>query len=351
MTKMRLEDGGEVNIKGLHCPKVKGKRYVYDRETKYRFENEYGTWALVEEIRTYRATLVDDSKARPGTWGGLVREFKQSPEWKALADRTRRDYDTRVFDYLKPIDDLAIERITGPDIFKLRDRAAKKSERRANMIIQVMSRVFSWSIPRGFAHTNPAAGVSLLKRDKKKERANRPWTMEECAVVLAAAPIQLRVPLALAMYTGLREADILRIRWDYYSEGLFNFRPNKNSFDLWLAPPPPLRAVLAKAPKRALTIACTTRGTSWTESGFRSSWHTFRDKLIKAGKIPNGLTIHGLRHTVGNYLADSGIATEDIARILGITIEMAKHYSDRAARRSTASAAVVVLGEIGKRTP
>lgn len=350
MTKMRLDDGAEVNIPGLHCPKVKGKRYVYDRETKYRFESEYGTWALVEEIKAYRASLVGDLEARPGTWGGLVKAFKKSPEWEALAERTRKDYSTRVFDYLSPIDDLAIERITGPSIFKLRDKASKKSVRRANMIIQVVSRVFSWAIPRGLATANPAAGVSLLKRDQKKERANRPWTMEECAVVLGAAPIQLRVPLALAMYTGLREADILRIRWDFYSEGLFNFRPNKNSYDLWLAPPPPLRAVLEDAPRRALTIACTTRGTSWTESGFRSSWHTFREKLIEAGKIPTGLTIHGLRHTVGNYLADAGISTEDIARILGITMEMAKHYSDRAARRSTASAAVVVLGEIGKRT-
>ena len=78
-----------------------------------------------------------------------------------------------------------------------------------------------------------------------------------------------------------------------------------------------------------------------------------------AHNIPGSADIFESKDNLGSLLTgsrrlaqkDHGIATEDIARILGITIEMAKHYSDRAARRSTASAAVVVLGEIGKRTP
>ncbi|MAC89694.1 MAG: site-specific recombinase [Maricaulis sp.] len=350
MTKMRLEDGTEVEIDGLHCPKVKGRRYVYDRKTKYRFSSDYGTWELVEEIKQYRASLPGQNCTRPGTWGGLVRAFKKSPEWRELAPRTRKDYDTRVFDWLKRMDDVPLERITGPDIFKLRDAAAKKSTRRANYVIQVMSRVFAWAMPRGLARSNPAAGVSLLKRDKSKPRANRPWTMAECRAVLDAAPVHLKVPIALSMFTGIREADALRLRWDTYSDGQFNFRPNKNDYDLWISPPPTLAAVLKTAPRNALTISVNSRGAQWTESGFRASWRKLRIKLENGGKVEAGLTIHGLRHTVGNVLADEGVSTEHIAKVLGITEKAAKIYSDRATRKRATSAAVVHLDKIGRRT-
>lgn len=347
---MRLDDGTVVDIPGLHRPLVKGKRYIYDRKTGQRFTNEWGTTALFEEIQAYRASLPGQQCTRPGTWGGLVTDFRQSPEWKQLAPRTRKDYDTRVFDYLQRMDDVPLEDITGPDIYKLRDQAAKKSTRRANMIIQVMSRVFAWAKPRGKCSENPAAGVELIRRDKSKPRANRPWEMDECAAVLEAAPVHLRVPLALCMFTGIREADALRIRWDVYQDGLFNFHPNKNAFDLWIAPPAPLVSVLADAPRRAVNIAANSRGTPWTESGFRASWRKLRLKLEGERKVRPGLTIHGLRHTVGNHLADADVSTADIARILGITEEMAKKYSDRATRKKSAEAAVVHLQEIGRRT-
>jgi integrase len=350
MTRMRLDDGTEVDLPGLHCPKSKGRRYVYDRKTGERFQADFGTWALVEEIRAYRASLPTAQEARPGTWGGLVVAFKKSPEWKRLAERTRKDYSGRVFDYLKKIDDLPIEHITGPTIFKLRDKVEAKSKRRANYIIQVMSRVFTWAIPRGLAKTNPAAGVSLVPRDKSKPRANRVWTMKECEAVLHAAPIHLKVPIALCMFTGIREADALRVTWAAYREDQFNFRPGKNDHDLWISPPPKLAAILATAPRKALTIAANSRGCQWTESGFRASWRTLRIELEAGKKVGTGLTIHGLRHTVGNVLADEGVSTAHIARVLGITEDMARKYSDRAQRKQATSAAVVHLDKIGKRT-
>ncbi len=350
MTKMRLEDGTEIEIEGLHCPKAKGRRYVYDRKTKHRFTSDYGTWALVEEIRKYRDSLPGRSCTRPGTWGGLVRAFKASPEWRQLADRTRKDYDTRVFDWLKPMDDVPLEQVKGPDIFKLRDKAGKKSTRRANYVIQVMSRVFAWGMPRGLARSNPAAGVSLLKRDKSKPRANRQWSMAECAAVLEAAPIHLKVPIGLCMFTGIREGDALRLRWDIYSDGQFNFRPNKNDYDLWIAPPPTLADILKAAPRDALTVSVNSLGRQWTESGFRASWRKLRIKLEEGKKVEAGLTIHGLRHTVGNVLADEGVSTEHIAKVLGITEKAAKIYSDRSTRKRATKAAVVHLDKIGRGT-
>lgn len=59
-----------------------------------------------------------------------------------------------------------------------------------------------------------------------------------------------------------------------------------------------------------------------------------------------GLTLKGLRHTVGTILAEMGKDDGTIALILGHATEaMAKHYSKRADRSKQAAAAVADFGE------
>lgn len=61
-------------------------------------------------------------------------------------------------------------------------------------------------------------------------------------------------------------------------------------------------------------------------------------KLIRAlvgdYKVSPGLTIHGLRHTVGDELAELGFSSRDIADYLADRSEaMGKHYSAGAGKR------------------
>ena len=54
-----------------------------------------------------------------------------------------------------------------------------------------------------------------------------------------------------------------------------------------------------------------------------------------------GLTIHGLRHTVGGMLANAGCDPDTIRRVLGQkTAAMAQHCSDRAKRTRDTHAAM-----------
>lgn len=81
-----------------------------------------------------------------------------------------------------------------------------------------------------------------------------------------------------------------------------------------------------------------------TVTGFRSQFFKFLRELASAGKIGKGLTFHGLRHSMGTWLADEAVDIRGIQSVLGHeTPAMAGHYSKGADSRRTAIAAIEKL--------
>ena len=76
-------------------------------------------------------------------------------------------------------------------------------------------------------------------------------------------------------------------------------------------------ALDALLPHEATTLLVNSRGQPWTEDGFRASMWTLRKQLKAAGKIGDGLTVHGLRHTCGTLLKELGFDLDTIADMLG----------------------------------
>jgi integrase len=82
-----------------------------------------------------------------------------------------------------------------------------------------------------------------------------------------------------------------------------------------------------------------------------SVWDRFKDDLEAKGLIGPGLTIHGLRHTVGTLLAEAGCDLDTIRRVLGQnTLVVAQHYSERAKKMEATRGAVRCLDPLGKRS-
>ena len=76
------------------------------------------------------------------------------------------------------------------------------------------------------------------------------------------------------------------------------------------------------------TLAVSSRGTAWTESGFRASFFKLVKRLEREGKVKPGLTFHGLRHTMGKLVIEAGGSKEDVGMILGDrSSAMAEFYS------------------------
>ena len=81
----------------------------------------------------------------------------------------------------------------------------------------------------------------------------------------------------------------------------------------------------------ATTLLVNSRGLPWREDGFRGSFFRLIRQLEAAGKVADGLTFHGLRHTAATRMRRLGFDKETIADMLGQdTPGMAGHYSREA---------------------
>jgi len=249
-----------------------------------------------------------------------------------LAPRTRADYQ-RCLDYLKPIADTALVKFDRALIVRLRDKAATKHGRRfANYVKAVLSIVFGWGTERAYLPSNPAEKVKNIRRSKDAPEANRPWSDEECHVILTHAPPHMRSAIGLMMFTGLGPKDALRLPRSFYNDKKIATRRSKTGVPVYWRAPKALQEILAGAPAHdAITLCGNSNGRPWTESGFRASWRKLRMKLELEEKVGFGLTLYGLRHTVAVILRESGADERTIADALGQkTIEMARHYAQDA---------------------
>ena len=289
-----------------------------------------------------------EQKPQPGTLGGLIAKYRQSPNFRDLAPRTRWDYD-RWFEYLRPIHQTRLNRFTPPLVVGIRDKAARKHGRRGgNYVRTVLSSAFDYGRERGYLKENTAKAVKPIKRPRNAPQANRPWTDAERFVVLDTAPQHLQVPIALCMYMGMRQGDALRLSKSAYDGQVIKFRTGKTGSEVASLAPEALAAILDAAPTtNATTIATNSHGLPWTESGFRSSWHTFRKRLENDGSVQPGLTIHGLRHTRATHVREAGYDDRTVADTLGQETEaMARHYSKHADTRAKLDPMVAHLDEI-----
>ena len=145
-------------------------------------------------------------------------------------------------------------------------------------------------------------------------------------------PPHLALPVALAMFTGLRQGDVLSLTKAAIKNGSIWRKTGKTGQKVFLPIHPDLAEVLASAPTHdAITIAANVHGKPWTPDGFRASFGSAMVKLRESGDVEPGLTFHGLRHTVGTLLREETDDLDLIRRWLGQkTLAMAIYYSDTA---------------------
>ena len=331
-----------MRIKNLHTITSKGKRYYYHRITRKRITGEPGTAEFLHQLMVEDQKL-EKNKPVKGTLASLIKKYRASPEFQALAPRTRRDYEN-VMLWMQEgkRKDTPIHAITSPMIVKIRDAAYKSHKRNfANYVIAVFSILFNWGKQHGITTNNPAQPVKKIRRPKGTPGANRPWTKEERKAVMEAAPDHLKLPIALSMYAALRQGDVVRLTWAAYDGISISTIQQKSGEPVWIPTMPPLKELLDKTERKGKVICLTSKGTPWTENGLRASFFKLIRKLMAEGKVQPGLTFHGLRHSIATDIAEAGGSEKEIMSVLGHTTEaMASHYSRRANRKELARKAM-----------
>jgi len=328
-----------VRVMGIKRVRSKGRIYYYDRKSGKRINAAPGTPEFFAELDRLRSA-VKTPTSTPGTLGGLIEAYRSSPEFAGLAPRTRADYQ-KVFDYLQKLQEMPLYQIDEAAVMTFRDRAfAHKKRRFANYVAQVFRLLFAWGRPRGIV-PRLLSEVTLIRKPRGEPVRNRRWTREEVSTVLAAAPVELKIPIALAVCTGMRQGDVLRFPWSGYEGGMIVSRSSKTGSSVEMPVHPLLRELLDAAPRISPVVVVGAKGRPFTPNGFRARFFQLLRRLQAEGRIKPGLTFHGLRTTTATMLAEAGCDTQTIMAITGHKTEaIVAHYTRDASRKGRAKEAI-----------
>ena len=193
-----------------------------------------------------------------------------------------------------------------------------------------LSMLFAKAIDYGYISENPMVKIERPKRDTAEKVALSAEEAQALFSEIAKGPLGAKpVGVLLCLCCGLRESEMLALRWSDYSNGSIRvnkslrrekqaFKSTKNGEERTVPCPPPLNGVLEswKARQREWYASV---GLVWSEDSpivnSRVGNHTlqrtfcrwFEDARVKY-PIPDNFTTHGLRHTYVTLLSrDCGI--------------------------------------------
>lgn len=283
-----------------------------------------------EFMASYNAAVAGRKKTTEGTLLSILQDFQKSQDFLGLGDITRKDYirhirgiETEFADF--PLGALTDRRSRG-EFMAWRDRLAISSRRQADYAWSVLARILAWALDRGAILANPCTKGGRLY---KAERNDKVWSEADEAAFLARAPAHLHLPLILALWTGQRQGDLLRLPWSAYDGNTIRLKQSKTRMRVTIPVSRLLKAALDATERKSPVILLNSDGRPWTSNGFQSSWRKAR---IKAGI--DGVTFHDLRGTAVTRLALAGCTVAEIATLTGHSLAdvqaiLDAHYFNR----------------------
>jgi integrase len=287
-----------------------------------------------EFIASYNEAVAKKIAPPSGVLLALLFRFQESAEFQfGISPRTRRDYIKQIKRIELAFGDFPIKALDDPrarSVFlEWRDDLARTSLRQADYVYNTLARILRWALDRGLITKNPCSGGSKLYRGT---RVDKIWSDEDVAAFLRTAPPYLQLAMILALNTGQRQGDLLRLPWSAYDGRTLKLRQKKTGAYLPIPVTDTLREALDAAPRRCPVILTNSAGHPWSESGFQGAWGK---ATVRAGI--RGLTFHDLRGTAVVTLARAGCNEVEIYSITGhkpgdVQAILTAHYLPRDAQ-------------------
>jgi integrase len=279
-----------------------------------------------EFVQSYNEAIAKKIKAPAGALLSVLQQYQSSEDFRGLADSTRRSYVALIKRIERdfgdfPLAALSDRRSRGVFLGWRDEIAATGGRRQADYAWTVLARVFSWSFNRGLVNANPCERGGRLYR--AGSRCDKVWTALDEAAFLERAPAHLHLPLLLALWTGQRQGDLLRLPWSAYDGTHIRLRQSKTGARVIIRVGGPLKAALDAATKKGPVILTSSDDRPWTSDGFRASW---RKACAKAGLV--GLTFNDLRGTAVTRLALANCTEAEIATITGHSLRDVRSILD-----------------------
>ena len=283
-----------------------------------------------EFLRSYNEAIASRRRPVEGKLFTLISEFRTSSEFSSLSDSTKRAYTA----YLRMIEaefgDMPIEALSDPEVrgeFKRWRDGMADAPRKADYAWTTLARVLSVAHDRGRIPVNPCQrGGKLYEAD----RAEKIWTENDIARLLAVASPSIAMAALLALWTGQRQGDLLQLPWSAYDGKFIRLRQSKTGRRVTVPVSKRLKALLDDANRISTQILTNANGRPWTSDGFRTSWGK---TCTKAG-LASDLHFHDLRGSAVVRLALAEATVPQIATFTGHSLKdveaiLDKHYLGR----------------------
>ena len=191
--------------------------------------------------------------------------------------------------------------------------------RELSLAKSILNKTMEW----GFVDRNPFQKVKFFKENNTRTRF---LGMEEFVRLIAACSERLKPIVIVAVGTGLRKSNILKLQWDqiHYQINQICVRRPKGRSDYYI----PMDQIVADLLK--VLHHCPSCSYVFCQGSHKppsvSGWvrKDFTKALLLAGIVD--FMFHDLRHTFASYLAMAGYDVKTIMELLG-------HSSTRMAER------------------
>ena len=322
-----------VKLRHINTVRAGGSTYYYHRKTGERLPDG-------EEERALRVLAINRTldgwrdDVIPGSLGDLICRYKAAPEFKRRAKATRAYYGTYLNLLERSVATTAIADIDVSWLYEVRDAMAD-TPRAADAVLEVLSVLLSFAIARGMRQDNPVRHVKRLRLGK----SYGPWSDEALDRFRAGANPRMVWGLEIALYTGQRLGDVLKMQWGSLDQDLIAVAQAKTGERLHIPVHPDLADILDRIPRVGTNIVHREDGRAYTPGGFSA---IFRRELKRLGIA--GLVFHGLRATAAARLAEAGATDRELMAILGHrTASMVTRYTRKADQTRLAQAAITKL--------
>lgn len=257
------------------------------------------------------------------------RRCQQGPEWRRLRPISR-ETQTRVAERFlaRPVAGAGSPPWGAMPVADLKRRHVKlilaemaDTPHAADQVLRLIRKLIGQALDDEWVEVDP---THRLKWSPPTE-GHRAWTDVECATFEARHPVgsAARLVYALGLWSGLRRADITRLRWVDIADGRVTLTTGKTGQRVAIRIIPALAEALDATPRRGETVLTTYRGDACSEKALTERMRTW---VREAGL--SGCTLHGLRATLATRLRDLGADLDDVRPVLGhATTAMTRHYA------------------------
>jgi len=245
----------------------------------------------------------------------LIAQYLESAEYAKLGDRSKRDLRKALDVAREAFAELEIKALGGDGIRReflaWRDEY-KATPKTADGYLGAVAQVIGWAHKRGDLTAHP---LQNWPRIYSVDRADVIWTKPDLIKLLRGTDADFRRAVLVAIFTGLRLGDLVRLTWADVGDQAITLATGKSKGKRVVVIPitPKLEAVLKQIGRKDVGAVLThSRGKPWTGWGLQTAMQ--RAKVARGIK---GLRFHDLRGTAATHFVRAGLPLNDVAGVMG----------------------------------